>query len=209
MVSLADLPELIPFLRVEDFVLYPNLKMTVNISDPAVQGMMETVCNTEPHLVGFLQYEETDDHLYDIGCAAQIEEIREYETGHLADVKGFARFRVLEMVSGFQPFARARVKWDEFEIDLKAAEPVKDFDKRQFIERSLRHFERGNGMTDLQEYGQSGEEFLINYVALCCQFSSAEKQALLESKTLFERHSALLALMDMQERAPTQSTRFQ
>lgn len=179
MVSLADSPEIFLVPRIKDFVLHPKLKMTVIVSDRTAHGLMETAEKTEPDVVGSRQCEESSDPLHDIGCAAVLEDMKEIDGDHFARVRGLARYQRQDMVHGFQPDARARIKSGEFEVGLHPTPPVKEVNKKQLAERSIRDFEPVNEKTNHFDYLVSGDDISVNYVAVGRQFS--KKQALLET----------------------------
>ncbi len=179
MVSLAGSPEIVLSPRIKDFVLHPKLEMTMIVSNRTVHGLMETAENTEPHVVGCRQCEESSGPSHDIGCAAVVKDLKEIDDDHFARVRGLARYQRQDMVHGFQPDARARIKWGEFEVDLHPTPPVKDFNKKQLTERSIRDFESVNEKRNRFDYLVSGDDIPVNYVAVGRQFS--QKQALLET----------------------------
>ena len=199
MVSLADLPVTIPLFLINEIILYPRIEAVFAFNEPEHLAMVEHAANTELRLFGIIQPKNYfDDDLFAVGCAAQIQGLSKKKDGiRSVDLRGFARFRVAKVISGFEPYKRAAVKWAEFEGDLEPQAVDQPFDRDSFIDLAHRHFDFTEWERESQGLSKRSDEDLINFVAMHGHFSPADRQALLEVKSLSERRAALEMLMKM------------
>ncbi len=198
MVSLADLPNTIPIMEVAEFTLYPRSAVMFAIVRPTDIPLFERVSTTEQGVIGVIQPRDSKGTLYSVGCAAQIEGVDvQNDNVHSACLMGFSRFRLVRRISGFEPFSQAEVKWAEFAGDLEPESGCGMSDKAQFVELANRHFSAAGMAGFCSDFADSDDELLINFVAMHGKFSAADRQALLETRSLDERRAALVALMEI------------
>ena len=199
MFTLSNLPEAIPVFPLPRVILLPRYRIPLNIFEPRYLAMLDDVLKTRHRLVGIIQprsEEEGETELQAIGCAGKVIEFSETEDGrYLIALNGIIRFRVLEVISGFSPYLRGKMGWNEFEDDLKPVESMKEFDRNQFLKLSGEYFKL-KGMTDQWERLKPAEsERLVNLLSIICDFDIEEKQALLETPTLDDRREVLESLI--------------
>ncbi len=201
MFTLSSLPETIPVFPLPRVILLPRFRIPLNIFEPRYLAMLDDVLKSPDRLVGIIQplsERAGETKVQAIGCAGKIVEFSETEDKrYITSLKGVIRFRVIEMVSGFSPYLKGKMSWDEFENDLKPEESMKGFDRSRFLELVGTYF-KTKGMTDQWERLKSTKnERLVDLLSIICDFDIEEKQALLETPTLDERREILEALISI------------
>lgn len=210
MVSLADLPEIIPIIDLKGFVMYPGLDIGFAINNRKAFQAIDRAKSTDLHLVGVVQKNNNNNEYYEVGCAVQVKEVCCDDKLYMARLQGFSRFRLIETMEGFEPIIRGTVKWAEFENDLKMIDFVENFDRDKFIEVAKSHFKLIKQNIDLDDVYPVSDVFLIDFVAMNGNFTTAESQALLEQKKYIDRQDAIIKLIAMEQASSKfQSTKCQ
>lgn len=111
-------------------------------------------------------------------------------------LSGISRFRVVEEVSGFSPYRKARVNWAGFDRDLGFAEKDPQFDRDRFMSLLKKYFTDQELKTDWDSLKEAEDELLINSLSMLCPFEPEEKQALLEAPSLSTRRETLVTLIE-------------
>lgn len=217
--SLADLPDTLPIFPLPGALLLPRARLPLNIFEPRYLAMLEDALKTPHRLIGMVQpialpeagaERGPDDRgpggfgggglggrLHRIGCAGRVTAFQETEDGrYLITLTGVSRYRIVERLDGFAPYARARVEWTSFERDLGRGEADEGFDRPAFLDVLGRFFETAQLSSDWDSLREADVELLVNSLSILCPFDPEEKQALLEAPTLAERRETLVTLME-------------
>lgn len=200
-----DLPEVIPLFPLPGALLLPRGRLPLHIFEPRYLAMLDDVLKTRERLIGIIQLRpapEGQRRLSAIGCAGRLTSFTETEDGrYMIALTGVSRFRLMREVSGFTPYLRATVKWDEFTRDMGHAEQDELFDRDGFLDLLRRYFASRQLSTDWDGLETAQDEALINSLSMLCPFEPEDKQALLEAPTLANRRETLQVLMEFALRA--------
>lgn len=200
-----DLPEVIPLFPLPGALLLPRGRLPLHIFEPRYLAMLDDVLKTRERLIGIIQPRpapEGQRRLSAIGCAGRLTSFTETEDGrYMIALTGVSRFRLMREVSGFTPYLRATVKWDEFTRDMGHAEQDELFDRDGFLDLLRRYFASRQLSTDWDGLETAQDEALINSLSMLCPFEPEDKQALLEAPTLANRRETLQVLMEFALRA--------
>lgn len=200
-----DLPEVIPLFPLPGALLLPRGRLPLHIFEPRYLAMLDDVLKTSERLIGIIQPRpapEGQRRLSAIGCAGRLTSFTETEDGrYMIALTGVSRFRLMREVSGFTPYLRATVKWDEFTRDMGHAEQDELFDRDGFLDLLRRYFASRQLSTDWDGLETAQDEALINSLSMLCPFEPEDKQALLEAPTLANRRETLQVLMEFALRA--------
>jgi hypothetical protein len=134
--------------------------------------------------------------LYHVGCLGRIGECREEGDGeYVALVEGVVRFRVSREldVDARRGYRRMIVDYGEFLDDLEVVGEEMDFSELKEIVR-LRVEANGSEL-DLSIMDDMVGTEIVTALAHALPFSSAERQALVETPSLYELQPLLLQLM--------------
>jgi Lon protease-like protein len=200
--SIADLPDSLPVFPLDGALLLPRAQLPLNIFEPRYLAMVEAALATRPRLIGMIQtaHGEMDaaaPSLAEIGCAGRIVSFSEAGDGrYLITLGGVCRFRVAQELAADTPYRVVRPDWSDFAADLFAP-PDLTFDRDAFSAVLRQFFTARDLAADWESIRQAPLEPLVNQLSIGCPFAPAEKQALLEAKTVQDRLNVLTTLMRM------------
>ncbi|HEX4096625.1 MAG TPA: LON peptidase substrate-binding domain-containing protein, partial [Caulobacteraceae bacterium] len=142
--------------------------------------------------------------LQPIGCAGKITTFSETNDGrYLITLTGLSRFRVHEELSVQTPYRQTRVDFVVYQADLQPPQGDDDgFDRLRLLSALKGYLERRSLDVDWETAKAAPAEALVNSLAMALPFDPPEKQALLEAPELNERREALVALMEIDAKAP-------
>jgi uncharacterized protein len=165
----------------------------LNMTNDALgsERMIGMVQPSDPHASG------ANPPLYRIGCAGRITSFNETAEGHLLiTLTGVARFEIAKELPLLRGYRRVAADWSRFADDfVEETDPLSD---RPRLLTGLKSFFKLHGISaEWQAIEQTPDERLITTLAMICPFDSAEKQALLEAKTLAERAKLMIGLIEM------------
>ncbi len=197
----TDLPEVIPVFPLAGALLLPRARLPLHVFEPRYLTMLDDVLKTPERLIGMIQPNEVPGRdgpgLMSIGCAGRITQFTETEDGrYMITLLGVSRYRVVEEISGFAPYRRAKVNWDGFEQDRGEAERDPTLDRHALMTQ-LERFLSGRGLqTDWDTLQKAQDELLINSLSMLLDFAPEDKQALLEAPSLTTRRETLVTLIE-------------
>ncbi len=199
--SSADkLPPVIPIFPLEVTMLFPGVSRSLHIFEPRYRAMVAEALKGD-RIVGMTTlkpgYEasyEGRPPIYDIGCAGVITDVEELPGGRFNIVlRGVVKFRVTGEDES-RSYRLARV--DAMPEVLDDAEKVALRKHRQRLEELIT---RGS---DSKVPPDTADEELVNMVAQYIQLGLAERQALLELKSVLLRVQALIDLIESKMAPP-------
>ncbi len=198
----TDLPELVSIFPLQGALLLPGTELPLNVFEPRYLQLVEDVLR-EDRLIGIIQPAEPNainsaHGLANVGCIGRIAGFQETDDDrYLIVLKGVSRFRVTEETTFNTPYRTVRADWTPFAHDLKPHTELTDLDGTE-LANALREYLTRRGLSpDWPAIEESTTRTLINSISAECPFTYAEKQALLEARTLKDRCDALLALLAM------------
>jgi Lon protease-like protein len=201
-----DLPIVIPLFPLDGALLLPHAQLPLQIFEPRYIAMVDDAMGGE-RIIGMVQTKGGDPErplLQPIGCAGKITTFSETSDGrYLITLTGLSRFVLKEELNPPTPYRQARVDFIAFEADMRPIDDDEEgFDRLRLL-GALRDFlERRALDVDWETAKAAPVEALINSLAMALPFDPAEKQALLEAPGLGERRDTLVALMEIDAKAP-------
>lgn len=200
MMMTADLPETIPVFPLPGALLLPRARLPLHIFEPRYLAMLDDTMKTDHRLIGMVQPHETpigDEKLHTIGCAGRLTGFSETEDGrYMITLTGISRFRILKEISGFTPYRKTEISWDDFSRDMGSTESDTGFQREIFLKTLARYFEAQDLSTDWDSLKEAEDELLINSLSMLCPFDPEDKQALLEAPSLTTRRETLMTLLE-------------
>ena len=202
MIPLTDLPATIPVFPLPGALLLPRAQLPLHLFEPRYLAMLDDALKTPHRLIGMIQPRDilgsAERKLQMIGCAGRVTQFSETEDGrYMVTLSGVSRFRILDEVSGFEPYLKADVSWDGFDVDLGSVETDHSFDRPAFLDLLSRYFTALSLSTDWDSLKDAEDEMLINSLSMLCPFEPEEKQALLEAPSLSTRRETLVTLIEI------------
>ena len=205
--DLLNLPTTIPIFPLTGALVLPRARLPLNIFEPRYLQMIDDALKTDHRIIGMTQTREAptdigDPPLHMIGCAGRITSFTETDDGrYLVSIKGISRYKILNSNTGFTPYIKADVDWDEFERDLGAEETDDCFERNAFLHLLETYFEAQDLQTDWNSLKDASVEMLINSLSMMCPFDPEERQILLEAPTLKVRRETVATLMEFELRS--------
>lgn len=195
----GDLPESLPLFPLPGALLLPRARLPLQVFEPRYLQMLEDCLKTRHRLIGMIQPRggAAAGQLNAVGCAGRLTSFMETDDGrYTVTLSGVSRFRLLREVSGFTPYRRGEVEWDEFAPDLRRAEPDEGFQRAPFLTLLRRFFTAAGLSTDWETLKDAENELLIDSLAMLLPLAPEDKQALLEAPTLRARRETLETLIE-------------
>ncbi len=201
MIKAADLPDTLAVFPLPGALLLPRSRLPLHIFEPRYLAMLDDALKTPERLIGMVQPNEIPGRegsgLQTIGCAGRITQFSETDDNrYLITLTGVSRFRILAEVDGFTPYRRCAVSWDGFGRDLGPTERDEEFQRQSFMALLKRYFEQLDLSTDWDTLKDADDELLLNSLSMLLEFSSEDKQALLEAPSLTTRRETLVTLLE-------------
>ena len=209
MISLADLPPILPIFPLPGALLLPRARLPLQIFEPRYLAMLDDILKTSERMIGMIQPRDGTDgsdgqRLHSVGCAGRLTSFTETDDGrYMITLTGVSRFRISQEVDGFQPYRRADLDWASFARDLGGSEQDAGFDRDTFFPLLSRFFDSEQLQTDWESLKDAEDELLINSLSMLCPFEPEDKQALLEAPSLSTRRETLVTLIEFALRGGT------
>ena len=202
----ADLPQVIPVFPLDGALLLPGGDLPLQIFEPRYIAMVDDAMGGE-RIIGMVQTRGGDPErpvLQPIGCAGKITTFSETADGrYLITLTGLSRFAIREELNAPTPYRQVRADFLCYEADLTPiADDEEGFDRLRLLGALRDYLQRRSLDVDWETAKAAPVEALINSLARALPFDTAEKQALLEAPGLGERRDTLVALMEIDAKAP-------
>lgn len=203
-----ELPETFPVFPLAGALLLPGGRLPLNIFEPRYLAMVEDAL-AAGRLLGMIQPDGSRSPaaagpaLYSVGCLGRLCSFSETDDGrYLITLVGVSRFAVREELPLRRGYRRVRAAFAPFSGDLAVPQPDPELDRAALLGVLRRYFEHHAFDANWEAIGQMADEPLVMTLAMVCPFAVAEKQALLEASTPFERARVLLALLQIDAHQP-------
>ena len=201
----SDLPQQIPIFPLSSALLLPKCKLPLNLFENRYLHMFDFALKSDRY-IGMIQPSDVSNKtsstdcldLFPVGCDGKIVAFNQTNDNRYEIVlHGICRFKLIEDKETPNGFRKAKVDWQDFLSDMETDKhPM--LKERSILESKLKsYFNKIKIKADWQAIQASSDEDLINSISMGCSFSIAEKQALLEAKTLEQRLHILCSLLDM------------
>jgi uncharacterized protein len=198
----SDLPQVVPVFPLDGAVLLPGGQLPLNIFEPRYLNMLDDAMAGD-RIIGMVQTrpggEAVRPLLADVGCAGRITSFSETPDGrYMITLTGLCRFEVRDELPVRSPYRQVRADFAPFEEDLSVGLAELPDDARTEFLGALRRYLNHRGMEIDWEAAESAPTAaLVNSLAMALPFEPAEKQALLETRTIRDRCAALVALLEI------------
>ena len=199
-VPAEKVPAVIPIFPLEVAMLFPGVSRPLHIFEPRYRAMVSDALKGD-RIIGMTTlkpgYEgnyQGRPPIYEIGCAGVITEVEELSGGRFNIVlRGIVRFRVTGE-DETQPYRLARIE--------QLPEVLTDEDTAALHKQRLRLEELITKGSDSKVPPGTSDEELVNMVAQYLPMGLAERQALLELKSVLLRVKALIELIESKGARP-------
>ena len=190
-------------------LLLPHGRVPLNGFEPRYLALVEDALAGD-RMFGMIQPSDTSDDgsaakageapaLFAVGCVGRLMSFNEREDGTCSIVlAGVARYRVGRELEGVRGYRRLSVSYFGYGHDLEEGGGI-EFDREALLGTLRRYFAHRGFEARWEAIEQMDDETLLTTLGMICPFPPAEKQALLEARTLADRAQTLQALLEMGE----------
>lgn len=198
-----QVPEILPVFPLTGALLLPFSHRPLNIFEPRYLEMVDFALSTD-RLIGLIQPEDTSEEspqgqvpLHKVGCLGRITHFEESGDGrYFIILEGVARFHIREELDRGRPFRMAKISASGFDADFVRNEGEDAVDRARFVKMMRDYAEFASIELNWEEIERTGTADLVNFCAMVSPYGPAEKQVLLEAKTLNDRAETLIAMTE-------------
>jgi Lon protease-like protein len=203
--SPADLPASIPVFPLTGALLLPYARRPLNIFEPRYLEMVDHALRGD-RLIGLIQPEDSTEEspqglvaLKKIGTVGRITHFEEVEEArYFVILEGICRFEILKEMPVMTPFRRAMISSTAFASDFDREFGEEAVDRQRFLKMMRDYAEFGNFDLNWDEIEKTGTADLVNFCCMVSPYGAAEKQALLEARSLEARAETLIAMAEFE-----------
>jgi uncharacterized protein len=203
----SDLPKHIPVFPLSGAILLPRSELPLNVFEPRYLEMINDSLSGE-RLIGIIQPDVATElrespegktiPLKPVGCVGRITTFQELPDGRLRIVlTGIARFALGDEKRFAGPYRIVAADYDAFAADFAEDDSAEQVDREQLLRVLKAYLTARQLEADWAMIARAPLEPLINGLSTMSPFGPAEKQALLEAKTIKDRADVLITLAEM------------
>ncbi|MDC3060949.1 LON peptidase substrate-binding domain-containing protein [Candidatus Pelagibacter sp.] len=189
----SKLPNIIPVFPLSNFIVFPNTTVPLNIFEPRYLKMTEDAMASN-RLIGIIQPKKSGDlkkpDLFDVGCVCRIVSFNETDDGrYIIILKGLNRYKIIKEIDNKKLYREVSVDYNLFNEDQNSEDEDFEFSKIQKILEELKVlFKKRGYQINWKDLEKQNVYQTLSALSMASPFSIQEKQILLETKNLEERH---------------------
>ena len=195
-----DLPKIIPLFPLNNFIIFPDTTVPLNVFEPRYIEMINDSMKTNK-LLGLIQPKKRNNNsildLHQIGCMGKITSFKDTSDGrYLIDLSGLARFKITKEIKNNKPYRECEISFNEYQDDLNLQKEELKFSDLELIFKDLKSlFEKKGYIINWKSLEKQNLNETINALAMASPFSLEEKQILLESQNLKIRKNKIAEIL--------------
>ena len=196
-----NLPKIIPLFPINNFIIFPNTTVPLNIFEPRYIDMINDSMKSNK-LIGMIQPKQTSEDtnnptLHNIGCLGKITSFQETkDKRYLIELKGLIRFETIKEINTDKKYREYEIDFSRFDQDLEDKKDQLKFSDLELIFKDLRSlFEKRGFIINWKELEKQSLDETINALAMASPFSLEEKQVLLEAENLNIRKNKIAEIL--------------
>ena len=186
------LPTKIPIFPLSNFIVFPETTVPLNIFENRYLQMIDDSMSTN-RIIGMIQPKNNlkNPELFDVGCACKITSFNETDDGrYLIIVKGLGRFKKKKEITNEKLYRELIVEYEPFRNDENIENESIEFSNLKKILDELKLlFEKKGYQINWKDLESQSVHQTLSALSMASPFTIQEKQILLETKNLEERHT--------------------
>ena len=194
----------IPIFPLDNVIILPGSYLPLNIFEKRYLNMVDDALKTGSRLIGIIQplmkkKKNFDSFENAIGCYGRIIKFEETENKtYLISLKGLSRFRVINSQLIKRGYLNSKVSVETYQNDLNELKTNNfKFENDKRLKTILKSYLKFKKLDSNWNYINSCSNLdLTNQLSMICPFSTHEKQMLLESKSIDDRFTLLLSILE-------------
>ena len=169
----------IPLFPLNGAILFPGSSLPLNIFEKKYVDMINFSLSSK-RLIGMIQ-QQPNGNLYKIGCIGKINSFNETNDGrYIVNLVGKDFYSIISEISSEHKFKLAKVEIQLQKYQLNRAEIINK-EKLELLEIFKKYTAEKKIQIDFNLLNEIEDRDLINFIAMSCPFSVADKQMLLET----------------------------
>jgi Lon protease-like protein len=194
-VNQDQLPNEIPLFPLENVLLLPFGKLPLNIFEERYIKM--TLDSLKSHrMIGVIQPKNNHNELFMMGCIGKITSYIETPDYRIVlNLEGVCRFVLQERELHPNGYYQAKINTRGYTEDLNTLEP--HIDRSTLIQKYSNFFKIKKLQIDKNILSETSNLQLLSTLAMLAPFNKIDKQAILESPNLIERHNTINSILDL------------
>src|SRR5210317_1914153 len=191
----SAIPESIPLFPLENVLLLPFGKLPLNIFE---KRYIEMVLDSlkKNRLIGIIQPKNNQNEFFMVGCIGKITSYIETPDYRIViNLEGVCRFILREKHLTHKGYYQGVIETKEYIEDLNPMEP--NIDRKSLINKYSNFFKMKKLEIDKNVLSETSNLQLLSTLAMLAPFNKIDKQAILESPNLMERHYTINSILDL------------
>jgi len=201
--SPQDIPKTVPVFPLTGALLLPFSHRPLNIFEPRYIDMVDAALRGD-RLIGLIQPQDTSvespagrSPLQSVGCLGRLTHFEESGEGrYFIILEGITRFRIVSELTVMTPYRQAIIDTEPFASDFVRNYGEDAVDRERFIKMMRDYADYADIELNWDEIEQTGTADLVNFCCMVSPYGAAEKQVLLEARSLEERAETLIAMTE-------------
>ena len=195
-----DLPKIIPVFPLNNFIIFPETTVPLNIFEPRYIEMINDSMKTNK-FIGLIQPKQNNVtsilDLHETGCLGKITSFKDTSDGrYLIDLSGLVRFKITKEIKNNKPYRECEINFEDYHDDLNLQKEELKFSDLELIFKDLKSlFEKKGYIINWKSLEKQNLNETINALAMASLFSLEEKQILLESQNLEIRKNKIAEIL--------------
>ena len=194
----------IPIFPLDNVIMLPGSLLPLNIFEKRYLNMVDDALKTSSRLIGIIQplmnkKDNIESFENAIGCYGRIIKFEETENEtYLISLKGLSRFRVIKSQFMKRGYLNSKISIETYQNDLNELKTNNfKFENDKRLKTILKSYLKFKKLDSNWNYINSCSNLdLTNQLSMICPFSTHEKQMLLESKSIDDRFTLLLSILE-------------
>src|SRR5210317_993728 len=189
------IPSSVPLFPLENVLLLPFGKLPLNIFEERYIKM--TLDSLKSHrMIGVIQPKNNQNEFFMMGCIGKITSYIETPDYRIViNLEGVCRFILQEKHLTQKGYYQGIIKTKEYFDDLNPMEP--NIDRKSLINKYSNFFKMKKLEIDKDVLSETSNLQLLSTLAMLAPFNKIDKQAILESPNLMERHYTINSILDL------------
>ena len=203
MLSLNELPAIVPIFPLSGVLLLPGVPLPLHIFEPRYRAMVRDALAADGYIAmiqpnGQRGEDPMNPPLFRTACLGKIVQSETQDDGRYNILlRGICRLAIAEELPVLDGYRRVVADYLPFGHDMAVSSDPHSVDRAALFPAIKRFLERRNLQANWDEAAKIPDEALVNSLSVACPFGPQEKQALLEAADVIKRAQLLQALCEL------------
>ncbi len=203
MLSLNELPAIVPIFPLSGVLLLPGVPLPLHIFEPRYRAMVRDALAADGYIAmiqpnGQRGEDPMNPPLFRTACLGKIVQSETQDDGRYNILlRGICRLAIAEELPLLDGYRRVVADYLPFGHDMAVSSDPHSVDRAALFPAIKRFLERRNLQANWDEAAKIPDEALVNSLSVACPFGPQEKQALLEAADVIKRAQLLQALCEL------------